>query len=151
MPFGLCNAPATFQRTMDVIFIKERSRFVLTYLDVIIVYSESKDEHIKHLEIVMGRIRASGLSLNISKCHFFEKGIKLLGNIVSQGTIRPDPEKIISIQRYPPPTTIRELRSFLGMVNYCREFIFGFPIYFRLCTHYLKERLKIVRRQYVSL
>ncbi|KAF9760727.1 Transposon Ty3-I Gag-Pol polyprotein [Nosema granulosis] len=70
MPFGLCNASATFQRTMDQVFLKERDRFVLVYLDDIIVYSNNKDDHQKHLEIVIGRLRAAGMSLNRNKCHF---------------------------------------------------------------------------------
>ncbi|KAF9762240.1 Transposon Ty3-I Gag-Pol polyprotein [Nosema granulosis] len=78
MPFGLCNAPASFQMTMDQIFLKERSRFVLVYLDDIIVFSNNKEEHEAHLDIVLGRLRASGISLNRSKCRLYKIEIKTL-------------------------------------------------------------------------
>ncbi|KAF9762085.1 Retrovirus-related Pol polyprotein from transposon gypsy [Nosema granulosis] len=79
-----------------------------------------------HLEIVMGRLRVSGQSLNRIERNFYKTEIKILGNIVLKGTIEPDPEKIRAIKSYPATTKIQELRSFLDMVNYCREFICGF-------------------------
>lgn len=125
MPFGLCNAPATFQRAMDRIFRKENRIFVIPYLDDIIVYSESEEEHQKHLGIVLGEIRSAGLKLNKAKCKFFKKEIKILGNIIGDGKIRIDPQRIEEIKKYPIPRTLKELRSFWGISNYCREFIKG--------------------------
>ncbi|KAF9761187.1 Retrovirus-related Pol polyprotein from transposon gypsy [Nosema granulosis] len=77
----------------------------------------------KHLSIVMNKIRAVGLSLNHKKCRFFKKEVKVLGNIIAEGNIKADPKKIATIQQYPQPQTIKELRSFLGSVNHCREFV----------------------------
>ncbi|MGL4850996.1 MAG: reverse transcriptase domain-containing protein [Clostridium sp.] len=128
MPFGLCNAAATFQRAMDEIFRKENRKFVIPYLDDIIIYSRDESEHRKHLRTVLGKVRAAGLSLNRKKCHFYKTEVKILGNIVSAGTIKADPAKVETIQRYPTPTTIKELRSFLGLANYCRQFIPGFAM-----------------------
>ncbi|WUR05035.1 endonuclease [Vairimorpha necatrix] len=123
MPFGLCNAPATFQRAMDNIFRKENHNFVIPYLDDIIIYSRNKEEHKKHVRIVLGKIRAANLSLNKKKCKFFRSEIKILGNVIGNGIIKVDETRIKDIQAYPIPTTIKELRSFLGMANYCRDFV----------------------------
>lgn len=126
LPFGLCNAPATFQRTMDLIFGGENRKFVIPYLDDIIIFSEDEASHKKHLDIVMGKIRAVGLALNKNKCKFFKSEVKILGNIVGGGCIRVDNERVEFIKNYPEPTTIKQLRSFLGVVNFCREFIKNF-------------------------
>ncbi|MGL4850984.1 MAG: reverse transcriptase domain-containing protein [Clostridium sp.] len=123
MPFGLCNAPATFQRTMDSIFVKENRKFVIPYLDDIIVYSKNHQEHREHLEIVFGRLKAANIALNKKKCHFFKDEIKILGSIVTKDSIKPDPEKVSAISNYEEPKNVSALRSFLGLVNYCREFI----------------------------
>lgn len=108
MPFGLCNAPATFQRTMDAIFTKENRKFVIPYLDDIIIYSKNHQEHRKHLEIVLGKLKAAGIVLNRKKCNFFKDEIKILGNIVSKDSIKPDPEKVIAISNYTEPTNISQ-------------------------------------------
>ncbi|MGL5708693.1 MAG: reverse transcriptase domain-containing protein [Aeromonas sp.] len=123
MPFGLCNAPASFQRAMDKIFQKEKDNFVIPYLDDIIIYSKSIKEHLKHLEIVFGKIKAAGLSLNKSKCQFIKKEVMILGNIVGSGMVKPDPEKLKAINECVKPKTIKMLRSFLGLASYCREYV----------------------------
>jgi hypothetical protein len=123
MPFGLCNAPATFQRAMDGIFRKENRKFVIPYLDDIIVYSKTLEDHEKHLRIVLGKLKAVGISLNEAKCKFFRTKLKILGNVISEGTIEADPERIEKLLCYPMPTNLKELRSFLGTVNYERDFI----------------------------
>jgi hypothetical protein len=123
MPFGLCNAPATFQRAMDTVLREELNRFVLAYLDDIIIFSKTKEEHLEHLETILSRLKNAGLVLNRKKCKFLCDEVKILGNIVSEGTVKPDPEKIRAIKEYPLPKTVKELRSFLGLINYCREFV----------------------------
>lgn len=123
MPFGLCNAPATFQRAMDSILEEERGRFVIPYLDDIIIFSKSMEEHKIHVDVVMKKLKNAGICLNKKKCKFFQEEIKILGTIITEGIIKPDPEKIETIVKYPMPTTIREVRSFLGTANYCSEFI----------------------------
>lgn len=125
MPFGLCNAPSTFQRSMDIIFQGIIGDFVVPYLDDIIVFSKSIDEHGSHLREVLRRLNSHNITLNESKCKFYREEIKILGRIVSKGKVRPDPEKIKAINEFKVPKTIRHLRSFLGLVNFCREFIPG--------------------------
>ncbi|KAI4292185.1 hypothetical protein PAPHI01_2496, partial [Pancytospora philotis] len=123
MPFGLCNAPATFQRAMDMIFRNELGIFVRPYLDDIVVYSKTAEEHREHLEIILGRLKAAGIVLNKKKCVIGQPAVKLLGNIVTEGKVMSDPEKVKAIEECERPTTLRELRSFLGLANYCREYI----------------------------
>ncbi|KAI4293213.1 hypothetical protein PAPHI01_2487 [Pancytospora philotis] len=123
MPFGLCNAPPTFQRIMDTIFQREYGLFVIPYLDDIIVFSETKRDHEQHLDCVMKRISDYNLILNPKKCKLFKQEIEILGRVVAEGIVKPSPDKIRAIREFKRPRTIRELRSFIGLVNFCREFI----------------------------
>ncbi|MGL4632137.1 MAG: reverse transcriptase family protein, partial [Leadbetterella sp.] len=123
MPFGLCNAPGTFQRAMDTIFRKDLHKYVIPYLDDIIIFSNSIEEHKIHLDSVLKGIQAAGLILNKKKCKFFKEEVKILGSIVSKGKVKPDPNKISAIRGYTRPSNIKELRSFLGLCNYSRQFV----------------------------
>lgn len=140
--FGLCNFPATFQRAMDRIFEKERGNFIIPYLDDIIVYSKNFKEHQEHLRITLGRIKASGLTLNPKKCVFNKQEIKILGNVISKGIVKPDPEKVEAIKNYARPETVKELRLFLGLANYYRDFIIGFAELATPMTDKLKGEIK---------
>jgi hypothetical protein len=147
MPFGLCNAPATFPKAMDVVLKNELDVFVLAYLDDIIIFSKSDKEHFKHLEIILTKLKEAGLVLNKKKCKWFRREIKILGNIVSEGVIKPDPDKVKAIKEYPLPKTIKELRSFLGLINYCREFLPHFAQVSKSLNDLLKgETKKSVKR-----
>jgi hypothetical protein len=126
MHFGLCNAPATFQRIMDTIFRKERGLFVCPYLDDIIVFSKNITEHKKHLDIVLGKLKAAGIRLNKSKCKFYKESIKILGYVVNSGKVYIDPEKIEVITKFQRPETIKQLRSFLGVCGSGRQFTVNF-------------------------
>lgn len=123
MPFGLCNAPATFQRAMDSILKKERFKFAIPYLDDIIIYSDTEEDHRKHLEIIFGKLKSAGLSLNRKKCKLFRKEIKILGYIVEEGMVKTDPSKLEAILKFKRPENVKGIRSFLGMTGFCREFI----------------------------
>ena len=121
MPFGLCNAPAVFQRTMDKILSGLIGRFVCVYLDDIIVFSDNIEEHEYHLQCVFDRIREAGLKLKPTKCAFGLREVKVLGYIMnSQGT-SPDPDKIQAIQAMAPPTTVKAVRAYLGTCGYYRS------------------------------
>ena len=121
MPFRLCNAPSTFQNIMNIILGKDNWVCAIPYLDDVIIFSKDIHEHKQHLERVLGKIKAAGLTLNNEKCQFFKSEIKYLGYILSQGQIRPDPEKLQLIKNFNPPTTLKELRSFLGLSNFCSQ------------------------------
>ncbi|KAF9752794.1 Retrovirus-related Pol polyprotein from transposon 17.6, partial [Nosema granulosis] len=126
MPFGLCNAPATFQRAMNAILKQELGVCAMAYLDDIIIFSPNRKLHLEHIRTVLNRLRDSNIILNRKKCNFMAEEVKILGNIISEGTVKPDPSKVECIKKYPLPRTIRELRSFLGVINYCRDFIPNF-------------------------
>ncbi|GET02908.1 pol polyprotein [Rhizophagus clarus] len=111
MPFGLCNAPATFQRTMDKVLGNLKEKFVMVYLDNIIIYSKTFQEHLQHIEEVFDKIRQANFRLKAEKCHFGAKELQFLGHVVGEEGIKPDPEKIDKIVNYPIPANIRDLRD----------------------------------------
>ena len=126
MPFGLCNAPATFQRLMDVVLAGVQWSSCLVYLDDIIIMGRSFDEHLDNLSMVLSRLQAAGLTLNPDKCRFFQKKVLYLGHIVSEQGVTPDPEKSKVVTEWPTPTCLVELQGFLGLANYYRHFIHGY-------------------------
>jgi hypothetical protein len=126
MPFGLTNAPSTFQRAMNNIFKKELYKYVLVYLDDIIIYSKTFEDHLVHLRRVFELLLSAGLRLNRTKCEFFKNKIDYLGYIVSKDGIAPNMKKIESITKYPEPTNQKELGSFLGLASYYRKFVRAF-------------------------
>ena len=123
MPFGLTNAPATFQRLMENCLGDLHLRSCIIYLDDIIIYSKTPEEHVHRLEQVFEKLAAAGLKLKPSKCEFFKTEINYLGHVVSQEGIRTDDKKIEAIKNWPRPITNTDVRSFLGFTNYYRRFI----------------------------
>ena len=126
MPFGLCNAPATFQRTMDYVLGDAKGKFVMVYLDDVIIYSKTFEEHLKHIEEVLNRIRDANLRLKAEKCFFAATELQFLGHVVGKDGVRPDPEKVDKVVHYPTPTNLRDLRGVLGLFSYYRRFIKDF-------------------------
>ena len=126
MPFGLCNAPATFQRLMDLVLSGLQWSQCLVYLDDIVVLGRSFEEHIRDLDSVFKRLRESGLHLKPSKCSFFRKQVHYLGHIISRDGVATDPQKTAKVATWPVPTSRRETQQFLGFANYYRHFIKDF-------------------------
>ncbi len=126
MPFGLTNAPGTFQRLMNKILKPVLYESTLVYLDDIIVFSKTLDDHIRHLETVFKILAEAGLKLKLKKCDFLKEEINYLGHVVSRNGVSPNDAKIASIVNYPEPTTAKELSSFLGLASYYRKFIRAF-------------------------
>ena len=126
MPFGLTNAPATFQRLMESCMGDLYLTYCLLYLDDIVIYSTTYEEHLERLEAVFSRLREAGLKLKPSKCKLFQKSIKYLGHIVSEEGVATDPAKVEDIQKWPVPANASELQSFLGFVGFYRRFITQF-------------------------
>jgi transposase InsO family protein len=126
MPFGLCNAPATFQRLMEACFSEEIFESLLVYLDDILVFSETFGEHLSRLEMVFKRLEQYGLKINPSKCEFFKKEVHYLGHVVSEAGISTNPRTVDRIRCWPVPETETDLRSFLGLASYYRRFVPGF-------------------------
>ena len=123
MPFGLTNAPATFQRLMECILAGLNMEQCLIYIDDIIIFGSSVDEHLQRLDNVLGRIRAAGLKLQTKKCCFVQEQVHYLGHIVSANGIQPDKSKIQAVSAYPVPQDTKQLRQFLGLTNYYRRFV----------------------------
>ena len=126
MPFGLVNAPATYQRLMEDCFDGLNLNICFIYLDDLIIFSKSYDEHVDRLRQVFDRIRTEGLKLSPSKCHFFKSKVKYVGHIVSKEGLQPDPVKIEKVLNWPRPTSPEEIRKFLGFIGYYRKFIKDF-------------------------
>lgn len=124
MPFGLTNAPATFCTLMNRVFHPFLDKFVVVYLDDIVVYSHTLQEHAIHLQQVFQVLRDNELYVKKEKCSFAQCEVCFLGHIVGNGVLRMDEAKVQAIQEWKVPTT--ELRSFLGLVNYYRRFIQGY-------------------------
>ncbi|UYV72451.1 hypothetical protein LAZ67_9003197 [Cordylochernes scorpioides] len=123
MPFGLCNAPATFERMMDGLLKGLRWTICLCYLDDVVVFADNFSDHLTRIEAVLNCFKKVGLRLNPSKCSFGASKIKILGHQVDQNGIRPDEEKIKAITEFPAPNNLQQVRSFLGLSSYYRRFI----------------------------
>jgi len=123
MPFGLCNAPATFQRLMDLVLAGVQWSHCLVYLDDIIVVGKDFEEHLQNLSTVLQRIRAANLRLKPVKCSFCREEVPYLGHIVSRNGVSTDPEKTVRVSTWPTPTTALEVQKFLGLASYYRRFV----------------------------
>ena len=126
MPFGLTNAPATFCTLMNKIFHPYLDKFVVVYLDDIIIYSNTLKEHVEHLRKVFKILRQNELYVKKEKCPFAKEEVSFLGLCIRDGKLMMDDSKVKAIQKWDPPTKVPQLRSFLGLVNYYRRFIKGY-------------------------
>ena len=126
MPFGLTNAPATFQRLMNRVFAAHIGDFICVYLDDILVFSRSLDEHWMHLRQALERLREAKLFGRLHKCEFLKERVDYLGFEVSPAGIHASPDKVKAVIEWPKPNDIHDLRSFLGLASYYRKFIKGF-------------------------
>ena len=111
---------------MDKLLTSYWGKFVEVYLDDITIFSTTFELHCQHVEIILDALRQANLMLNAEKCFFFLPEVKLLGHVINREGIQPDEDKIIKVRDYPVPTTIRQLRGFLGLESYYRKFIKGF-------------------------
>ena len=123
MPFGLCNAPSTFQRLINTIFEKEINSFILVYLDDILIYSRSIGEHWEHLKRALDKLRRVKLFARLHKCGFLKDKVDYHGFEVSQERIRTSPEKVKAILDWPQPQSTHDIRSFLGLTSYYQKFV----------------------------
>jgi hypothetical protein len=126
MPFGLTNAPATFMNLMQSVFSKYLDEFVIIFLDDILVYSKSFDEHLKHLECVLQTLRQHKLYAKSSKCEFSKNELSFLGHVINSDGIKMEPSKVDAVVKWPQPKNIHDIRAFLGLAGYYRRFVKDF-------------------------
>ncbi|GBG92739.1 hypothetical protein CBR_g56901, partial [Chara braunii] len=135
-PMGICNAPATFQRAMNMVFqnFVRKTRLaqsiinycVIVYMDDILVYSSSYEGHMQHIERALHALRDAGFKVALEKCQFFLTTISFLGHVVTDKGLQPEPQKVAAVRDALVPTTITQVRAFLGLASYFRRFIKGF-------------------------
>ena len=123
MPFGLCNAPATFQRLMERCMGEMNLRDCLIYLDDVIIFSTTFEEHLERLGAVFARLKEHNLMLKASKCEFMKSRVTYLGHVVSESGIETDPDKTEAIRTWPIPRSVKDVRAYLGFTGYYRRFI----------------------------
>jgi len=126
MPFGLSNAPATFQALMNDVLRPFLRRFVLVFFDDILIYSSSWSEHLQHVGLVFSALRAHGLYLKRSKCSFGTLSVDYLGHVISADGVAMDSDKVAAVTSWPTPRSPRGVRGFLGLAGYYRKFIRDF-------------------------
>ena len=144
MPFGLTNAPAFFMTLMNKVFMEELDRFVVVFIDDILVYSKSAEEHGQHLRIVLGKLRKHQLYAKFSKCEFWLQRVSFLGHVLTAEGVEVDPEKVKAVSEWKQPTSASEIRSFLGLAGYYRRFIERFSKIARPMTELLRKDTKFV-------
>jgi hypothetical protein len=142
MSFGLTNAPAHFTYLMNSVFMPKLDKFVVVFIDDILIYSKNEEEHAQHLRIVLTRLREHQLYAKFSKCAFWLEEIQFLGHVLSAKGIAVDPTKVKDILEWKPPTTVHQVRSFLGLAGYYRRFIPNFSKLMKPITSLLKNDIK---------
>jgi hypothetical protein len=120
MSFGLTNAPAYFMYLMNKVFMKYLDKFVVVFIDDIVIFSKTDKSHEKHLRLVLERLRSNQLYAKFSKCQFWLIKVTFLGHVVSAGGVSVDPSKVRDVLNWMPPTNVSEIRSFLWLAGYYR-------------------------------
>jgi hypothetical protein len=126
MSFGLTNAPPYFMYLMNNVFMEYLDRFIAVFIDDILIFSKTMEEHEEHLRLVLEKLRSNQLYAKFSKCEFWLTEVTFLGHVISIGGVSVDLGKVKDVLNWMPPTTISEIRSFLGLAGYYRRFIKDF-------------------------
>jgi hypothetical protein len=142
MSFGLTNALVYFMYLMNKVFMEYLDKFVVVFINDILVYSRSEEEHEDHLCLVLQKLQDHKLDAKLSKCEFWLKQVTFLGHVISKGGISVDPSKIEDVLSWKAPTNVRDIRSFLGLAGYYRRFIEGFSKISKPMTELLEKDMK---------
>lgn len=143
MPFGLKTAPATFQRLMNNVLKDYINKICLVYLDDIIIFPTSLQEHIESINLIFCRLKQANLKVQLDKSEFLKKETEFLGHIVTPNGIKPNPKKIECVQKFPIPKTAKQIKQFLGLTGYYRKFIRDYSLIAKPMTIYLKKDAKL--------
>lgn len=143
MPFGLKNAPSTFQRLMNCVLREYINKLCVVYLDDILIFSTSLEEHLSSIKKIFNKLRQAGLKIQIDKCNFLCKETEFLGHILTPKGIKPNPKKTETIQNLKLPTTQKQIKSFLGITGYYRKFVKDYAKIASPMVKYLKKETKI--------
>ena len=141
MSFGLANAPPIFSRMMNFIFPPFKNEFVFVYLDDILVFSETEEEHAEHLRLVLDKLRERFYA-KLSKCEFWLNEVVYLGYVISAEGIKVHPEKVEAIWKWEPPQNVKQLQSFLRLASYCRRFVENFSQIAKPLSNLLQKSVK---------
>ncbi|WVZ52559.1 LOW QUALITY PROTEIN: hypothetical protein U9M48_003607 [Paspalum notatum var. saurae] len=142
MSFGLTNAPAFFMYMMNSVFMEYLDKFVVIFIDDILIYSKMEEEHEEHLRLVLQKLREHKLYAKFSKCDFWIEEVKFLGHVISNGGIAVDQSKVSEVQNWKIPEDVKGIRSFLGLAGYYRRFIEGFSKIAKPMTALLEKNIK---------
>uniref|UniRef100_A0A8C1X240 Gypsy retrotransposon integrase-like protein 1 n=1 Tax=Cyprinus carpio TaxID=7962 RepID=A0A8C1X240_CYPCA len=142
MPYGLSNSPSVFQNYMNEIFREYLNQFVIVYIDDILIYSTSQEEHIQHVIFVLRKLREHHLYLKLEKCEFHTPSVQFLGYIIGPRGVKMDQGKVEAITHWPQPGSIKELQRFLGFANFYRRFIKNYSLLSSPLTSLLRNRPK---------
>ena len=143
MPFGLKNAPSTFQRLMNYVLHEYINKICFVYLDDVIILGSSLQEHTENISKVFKKFREANLKIQTDKSNFFRKEVAYLGHIITTNGIKPNPDKIKTIKNFPIPKTVKEIKSFLGLLGYYRRFIDNYAKVTKPLTQCLRKGSKI--------
>jgi hypothetical protein len=143
MPVGLTNALSTFMRLMNEVMREFIGKFVVIYLDDILIFNKTKAKHLKHLAIVMRRLQQEKLLVNMKKCSFMKTELIYLGFVISVNELKMDPEKVEVIKNWPSPRNVFEVRSFHGLASFYRKFIKNFSGISTTMMDTMKKRHKV--------
>ncbi|GJS23077.1 hypothetical protein Tco_0451709 [Tanacetum coccineum] len=142
MPFGLTNAPAVFMDLMNRVCKPYLDKFVIVFIDDILIYSKNKEEHEEHLKIILELLKKEQLYAKFSKCDFWLESVQFLGHVINNKGVHVDPAKVEAIRNWSAPTTPKEVRQFLGLAGYYRRFIEGFSLISKPLTKLTEKNKK---------
>nr|CAE03662.3 OSJNBa0042N22.4 [Oryza sativa Japonica Group] len=144
MSFGLTNAPAFFMNLMNKVFMEFLNKFVVVFIDDMLIYSKSEEEHEQHLRLVLEKLKEHQLYAKFSKCDFWLKEVQFLGHVVNAQGVAVDPTNVESVTKWTLPRTVTRIRSFLGLADYYRRFIENFSKIAKPMTQLLKKEEKFI-------
>ena len=155
MPFGLTNAPPTFQRNMNEIFKENLYKHKLIFLDDVLTFGKTPEEHLEHLEKVFRVLRKAGLRPKPKKCSLFRTEVHYLGHVINKEGLQPDPKKLAAVREWEPPTDVTAVRSFVAFCNYYLKFVQNFakvarPLYSLISNGLVEIHMDRRTRQSVS-